>query len=632
MALAFFLFIFTVAIFQSETGANITCPTKLATRGIEYDGVCYYFHEGVSCPIDTTRAEIRNEDIQHFLSAQLTKSLTYRIGLYYNPDQWRWTNGNVILQAQGCYKGDNETFTRTEKLAAISPLNCIKSCRSQAQYKFAALQGGDTCLCAKSWSPASSVSQNNCDVPCRGDSNNLCGGIDNVYIYNIQTSEEYSTKLWSIGKPDGAAACGAFLKQNSSFYAFSNRCGIQKYFICSFNRMPARGLNNHKIDQNTYVVIFEEALTWFEARLRCNSLGGSLVSIFDKTSHTKLTEILINSGKNDGYWIGLAKDLWTWGRNPLYENEAVYTAWKPNIILFRGKKAWPTFFKFNSTAAAWRFNLKDRVEKSLCQLDFRTTLPQTTAEPTTPIETTVTTVVTTTYDENNTTSFHSPSTDAVPSHRTTLLTTSPRNATSIPDTGANPKGDTLTRGALAGITILATLIVFIVVSSVVIRYRKNIKKQKIRGGTLEMANPIEFDNETYASDNNVNRRLGKSSDGYFDMSGVFGKPKPGNIQDAHHVGTDGDLSRPKFTSAQPSVRIKANRMTQSVKYDSPVLSPRTFYDDDNGLADYEMVMGGNDNVQTEDTSIRGRPLPNIPGPDTETEPIYELQAPVVVRR
>ena len=61
--------------------------------------------------------------------------------------------------------------------------------------------------------------------------------------------------------------------------------------------------------------LFDESLTWFEARDYCASIGGYLVTITSKEEQ-KVIETLIDAGKKNQYWLGgTDKDLegnWTW--------------------------------------------------------------------------------------------------------------------------------------------------------------------------------------------------------------------------------------------------------------------------------------------------------------------------------
>lgn len=80
--------------------------------------------------------------------------------------------------------------------------------------------------------------------------------------------------------------------------------------------------------QNTYRII-NEAVSWKEAKRRCEELGGHLATITSKEEETKILSILGTNPRNC-YWIGLyrssASSPWRWVTNETYS----YKNWAPN--------------------------------------------------------------------------------------------------------------------------------------------------------------------------------------------------------------------------------------------------------------------------------------------------------------
>ena len=69
--------------------------------------------------------------------------------------------------------------------------------------------------------------------------------------------------------------------------------------------------------------VFDESLSWTEARIRCSLMGGHLVSISDEAEQTFVQELIAPFAK-DCYWIGLhtLEGGWKWedGSEYTYQN------------------------------------------------------------------------------------------------------------------------------------------------------------------------------------------------------------------------------------------------------------------------------------------------------------------------
>ncbi|MBQ7577622.1 MAG: hypothetical protein IJT21_05050 [Synergistaceae bacterium] len=87
--------------------------------------------------------------------------------------------------------------------------------------------------------------------------------------------------------------------------------------------------NNHRYE------IYNESLTWEEARQRCESLGGHLVTITSDAEQTFITQLLTVSSTNYSvYWIGANADssgAWHWVTDEVFEKQySNFAANQPN--------------------------------------------------------------------------------------------------------------------------------------------------------------------------------------------------------------------------------------------------------------------------------------------------------------
>jgi hypothetical protein len=83
----------------------------------------------------------------------------------------------------GCYKDPNNPFDLDgylERSKSNTPQRCVGICREKG-FKYAGVQYGESCLCGDSYGKFGTA--DNCDMPCTGDRNQICGGrlANNVY-------------------------------------------------------------------------------------------------------------------------------------------------------------------------------------------------------------------------------------------------------------------------------------------------------------------------------------------------------------------------------------------------------------------------------------------------------------------
>ena len=90
----------------------------------------------------------------------------------------------------GCFRDPNSPFDLDGHLgrsAQNTPQSCINTCANLG-FKFAGVQYSESCLCGNSYGRFGPA--NNCNMPCTGDSNQICGGgnANSVYSTGVTTS------------------------------------------------------------------------------------------------------------------------------------------------------------------------------------------------------------------------------------------------------------------------------------------------------------------------------------------------------------------------------------------------------------------------------------------------------------
>ena len=88
--------------------------------------------------------------------------------------------------------------------------------------------------------------------------------------------------------------------------------------------VPVYGDNTATYNGHKYQ-LFDESMTWSEAKAKCESLGGHLVTVTG-AKETEIINELIKQGKKNYYWIGLKRDSsgnfskWITGESASYTN------------------------------------------------------------------------------------------------------------------------------------------------------------------------------------------------------------------------------------------------------------------------------------------------------------------------
>lgn len=95
-----------------------------------------------------------------------------------------------------------------------------------------------------------------------------------------------------------------------------------------------------------YYQVFDESLDWFEAKKRCEDLGGHLVTITSKEEQQAVTNVLSTANRNS-YWMGGYKTdgtfEWITGEEMIYTNWAScqpdnYLSKEDTLLIYKNKK------------------------------------------------------------------------------------------------------------------------------------------------------------------------------------------------------------------------------------------------------------------------------------------------------
>ncbi|KAL1503572.1 hypothetical protein AB1Y20_012050 [Prymnesium parvum] len=128
------------------------------------------------------------------------------------------------------------------------------------------------------------------------------------WVWSDGSSLNFS--YWGVGEPDGAQFenCGAFWEVRNNDKWFDMTCEDEYQFICLLPSPPSAP--SLSLERTPH--LFEEKLTWAEARTHCQSLGGELPSIHSE----HWNDVLYNLTGGETTWIGLSdienEGDWVW--------------------------------------------------------------------------------------------------------------------------------------------------------------------------------------------------------------------------------------------------------------------------------------------------------------------------------
>ncbi|KAK4441988.1 pectate lyase superfamily protein-domain-containing protein [Podospora aff. communis PSN243] len=153
---------------------------------VEYASECY-------CGNGLSRGFVRVDDSQCSMGCSGNSSESCGAG-----DRLSlWGPGNVEapvgFKYYNCYAQDGTEpvldATSFVNATGMSVDLCARHCVGQLEHKYFALQGGDACICGDDNPLPAGVtvtSATDCDVPCVGNVNEICGGEDEVSLYGAE--------------------------------------------------------------------------------------------------------------------------------------------------------------------------------------------------------------------------------------------------------------------------------------------------------------------------------------------------------------------------------------------------------------------------------------------------------------
>jgi len=95
------------------------------------------------------------------------------------PQQPKYQAGTYL----GCFNDPNNPFDLDgylERSGANTPQRCVATCAAQG-FPFAGVQYGQSCLCGNSY--GNHGTSDRCNMPCTGDSSQVCGGYNSNSVY-----------------------------------------------------------------------------------------------------------------------------------------------------------------------------------------------------------------------------------------------------------------------------------------------------------------------------------------------------------------------------------------------------------------------------------------------------------------
>lgn len=95
------------------------------------------------------------------------------------PQQPKYAAGTYL----GCFNDPNNPFDLNgylERSSSNTPQSCIATCAAQG-FPFAGVQYGQSCLCGTSY--GNFGTSDRCNMPCTGDSSQVCGGYNSNSVY-----------------------------------------------------------------------------------------------------------------------------------------------------------------------------------------------------------------------------------------------------------------------------------------------------------------------------------------------------------------------------------------------------------------------------------------------------------------
>jgi len=143
---------------------------------------------------------------------------------------------------------------------------------------------------------------------------------------------------WNTGQPDDYQGAEDYLQiynSNKKWNDLNNYFSENTGFVCEipFNETPTAQITNGK---SSYL-LFDQYLSWEDAKIYCENLGGHLVTITSQEEQNAVYNLAMQGGKNQ-YWLGAsygatgATNSWNWVTGESFSSYLNWDVLQPDYI------------------------------------------------------------------------------------------------------------------------------------------------------------------------------------------------------------------------------------------------------------------------------------------------------------
>ncbi|MCJ1409529.1 hypothetical protein MMC19_003610 [Ptychographa xylographoides] len=173
------------------------CTASCKSNGFRYAGLEYYFQCFCGDSIYGASADPSNCNLACTGDSTEVCGGNDFVSIYADPTFPALDNTTISdYTGAGCYSegtaGRAIQFQQTVNKATMTTESCLQQCKNEG-YPLAATEYGQECYCGVVIGNGSlPVSSSNCNIPCNGNSNEICGGSSYLNLYVAIDLEEAS--------------------------------------------------------------------------------------------------------------------------------------------------------------------------------------------------------------------------------------------------------------------------------------------------------------------------------------------------------------------------------------------------------------------------------------------------------
>lgn len=226
------------------------------------------------------------------------------IGAELEQPKWHWQGGETFrdrhaYKNNGCVQHLSGQPVSGIRLDRPSPENCLHEC----QWRGPVGLKENYCVCPNDLANISSTkSAGICHIYCNTDSNEMCGGLNGISIYE----PDNSMISWEENEPNLEYNCVMLRKMDSKVAPkyVTAHCDMQTRYICAFH-------NDEKCGRSTMCIRWETAqATWDQALRNCRNANGHLAEVGN--AHAQFARDLDRLPPGS-FWIALRRQrIWKW--------------------------------------------------------------------------------------------------------------------------------------------------------------------------------------------------------------------------------------------------------------------------------------------------------------------------------